>query len=245
MKQSRTIWLCSGIFATTLLIGSLLLTVPNAYPEAYIGAQIGTSVTGNSLTDVELTDFSPNGTMSDRELSRSILVGGKIGYYFPQARWFGLETEVFYTTPNIKQQNTQITVQPGAILEGFGPVGGGTVEGVLSGDHFRVITWVPVNVMFRYHKMRLQPYAGVGMGLFFARVHTTVAGFEGTQSSTRIGLNAKAGLEYHVTRYLSAFGEWKYNRASFSFDSNSSSGAFGFDADYNVHFVAMGLNLHF
>jgi opacity protein-like surface antigen len=244
MKQSRTTWLCSGIFATTLVIGSLLLPVPNAYSEAYIGAQIGTSVTGNSLTDIELTDFSPNGTMSDRELSRSILVGGKIGYYFPQASWFGLETEVFYTTPNIKQQNTRITVQPGAILEGFGPVSGGTVEGVLSGDHFRVITWVPVNVMLRYQKMRLQPYIGVGMGVFFARVHTTVVGFEGSQSSTRIGLNAKAGLEYHITRYLSAFGEWKYNRTSFSFDPNST-GSFGFDADYHVHFVTMGLNLHF
>lgn len=247
MKQSHTTWAYFRICATILSLVTVFLffSGTKSYSEMYVGGQIGTSITGNSLTDIKLTDFSPSGTMSDRELSRSIILGGKIGYYFPQVQWFGLETEVFYTTPNIKQQSTQITVQPGAILEGFGPVSGGTVEGVLSGDHFRVITWVPVNVMFRYHKMRLQPYAGVGMGLFFARVHTTVAGFEGTQSSTRIGLNAKVGLEYYITKHLSAFGEWKYNRASFSFDSNSSSGAFGFDADYHVHFVAMGLNLHF
>jgi len=244
MKQHYAVRAFFGICATTLLLSSLLVGVPTAYSEMYIGGQIGTSVIGNSLTDVELNDFSPPGTMSDRELSRSILLGGKVGYYFSGIRWFGLETEVFYTTPHIKQQNTQITVQPGSILQGFGPVNGVMVEGVLSGDHFRVITWAPVNLMFRYHKTRLQPYVGIGLGLFFARVHTSLAGFEGSQSDITVGLNAKAGLEYYITKNISAFGEWKYNRASFSFDSNSS-GAFGFDADYNVHFVAMGLNFHF
>jgi opacity protein-like surface antigen len=243
MEQHSAVRAFLVICATTLLLSSLLVA-PTAYSEMYIGGQVGTSVIGHSLTDVELNDFSPSGSMSDRELSRSILLGGKVGYYFTGVRWFGLETEVFYTTPHIEQQNTRITVQPGSILQGFGPVSGGTAEGVLSGDHFRVINWVPVNVMFRYHKMRLQPYVGVGMGVFFARVHTTAAGFEGSQGDITVGLNAKAGLEYHITKHLSAFGEWKYNRASFSFDSNSS-GAFGFDADYHVHFVAMGLNFHF
>lgn len=251
MKQSRITWARTRICSTILLLITLPLFVAasDVYSEMYIGGQIGTSVIGNSLTDVELNDFSPTGTMSDRELSRSILLGGKVGYYFPGVRWFGLETEVSYTTPHIKQQNTGVTVPPGAVLQGFGPVCGiivcgVTVEGVLGGDHFRVITWAPVNVMFRYHKMRLQPYVGVGLGVFFARVHTTAAGFEGSQGDITVGLNAKAGLEYYITKHLSAFGEWKYNRASFSFDSNSS-GAFGFDADYHVHFVAMGLNFHF
>ncbi|MGQ0694537.1 MAG: hypothetical protein ACT4OL_03050, partial [Nitrospiraceae bacterium] len=175
-----------GACAAALLI-SIVPAVPNAYPEAYIGGQIGTTIAGNSLSNVELTDFSPTGSMSDRELSRSVLGGAKLGYYFPKARWFGIETEFFYTTPHIKQQNTRITIQPGAVLSGFGPVPGGTTEGILSGDYFRVMTWVPVNLMFRYHKTRLQPYIGVGPGIFFARVHTTVTGFEGIQNSTRIG----------------------------------------------------------
>ncbi len=244
MKQQHSTWAISGICAIALTICSLILAVPNAYPEAYIGAQIGTSVAGNSLKNVELTDFSPAGSMTDRQLSRSILLGGKVGYYFPQARWFGIETEFFYTTPNIKQQNTRVTVPPGAILRDFGPVVGGTTEGVLTGDNFRVMTWVPVNLMFRYHKTRLQPYIGAGPGVFFARVKTTTTGFEGTQNSTRIGLNVKAGLEYFITRNLSAFGEWRYNRTSFSFDPNSN-GGFGFDASYRVHFISTGLNFHF
>ena len=62
------------------------MATPYAYPEAYIGGQIGTTLAGNTLTGVELTDFSPPGTMSDRELAQSALFGVKVGYYFPRAR---------------------------------------------------------------------------------------------------------------------------------------------------------------
>lgn len=246
MKPRHATGACSGIGLKAVLLATFFwsLSVSITYSEVYLGGQAGTSVMGNSLTDAKLTDFSPSGTMSDRELSRSILVGAKVGYYFSQLRWLGVETEVSYTTPNIKQQNTRVAVPPGAVLQGFGPVTGGTAEGVLPGDHFRVITWAPVNLMFRYPVMRLQPYVGVGLGLFFARVHTTQVGVEGSQSDFSIGLNAKAGLEFYITRNLSVFGEWKYNRANFGFDSNAN-GAFGLGVDYHVHFAAGGISYHF
>ena len=223
---------------------SFLIATPYAYPEAYIGGQIGTTLAGNTLKGVEMTDFSPPGTMSDRELASSALLGVKVGYYFPRARWFGIETEFYQTSPHIKQQFTRIFIPSNATLKDFGPVLGGPAEGVLSGDYFRVRTWVPVNFMFRYHKTRLQPYIGFGPGIFMARVKTTATGFEGTQDRTSIGFNVKAGLEYFITRHLSAFGEWKHNRTSFSFDGNDN-GGFGFRADYNPHFIAFGLNYHF
>jgi opacity protein-like surface antigen len=222
----------------------MLLAVPNAYSETYIGGQIGTGVSGNKLKNVELTDFSPTGSMSDRSLATSALFGLKLGYYFPRARWFGLETEFYQTTPHIKQQSTTVTIQPGAVLRDFGPVAGGTSTGVLSGDQFRVRTWVPVNFMFRYYKTRLQPYFGFGPGLYMAHIKTTVTGFEGTQSSTRLGLNAKLGGEYFFTRNVTAFAELKYNYASFNFDPNNN-GGFGFKTTYNPIFFAFGVSYHF
>ena len=249
MMQRDRVRITVGVIVAALFLSSMVLGVPKAYSEAYIGGQIGTTlpgwslIPGNRLTSVELTEFSPAGTMSDRDLSRSILGGIRLGYYFPRARWLGVETEAFYTTPHIKQQNTRVTIPPGAIFQGA-PVVGGSAENILTGDHLRVITWAPVNVMLRYHKTRLQPYAGVGLGVFFARINTTVAGFEGTQSSTSIGLNAKAGLEFYFTRNISVFAEWKYNKASFTFDPNNS-GATGLQTDYQVHFAAGGLNYHF
>jgi opacity protein-like surface antigen len=223
---------------------SFLIATPYAYPEAYIGGQIGSTVAGKKLSGVELTEFSPVGSMSDRALADSAMLGIKAGYYFPRARWFGLETELYQTTPHIKQQSTTISIASGSVLRDFGPVAGGTTTGTLSGDHFLVRTWVPVNAMFRYHKTRLQPYIGFGPALFMARVKTTAAGFEGTQSSARIGLNAKLGAEYFITRHLSASLEGRYNKANFIFDPTST-GGFGFKANYEMIFVSIGLNYHF
>src|SRR6266545_3652274 len=151
-----------ALFGTSVaaLLMTIIFAAGNAYPEAYIGGQIGTTLAGNTLKSVELTDFTPAGSMSDRSLASSALFGLKAGYYFPKARWFGIETEFYQTNPHIKQQNTRITIQPGSSLRDVGPVTGGTSEGVLSGDHLRVLTWVPINFMFRYYKTRLQPYFG-------------------------------------------------------------------------------------
>ena len=96
------------------------------------------------LTSGEFTDFSPPGTVSDRDLKSSIVVGAKAGYYFSSARWFGLETEIFHLTPHIKQQATSVTLQPGTVINGFTIPGSGTTTATLSGDHFRVITGLPL-----------------------------------------------------------------------------------------------------
>lgn len=238
--RARYSW--RGAILTGLL--SFLIATSSAYPEAYIGGQLGSTVAGKSLSGVELTEFSPPGSMSDRALANSAMFGVKIGYYFPRARWFGLETELYQANPHIKQQSTTITITPGAVLRDFGPVTGGTSTGILSGDQFRVRTWVPVNAMFRYHKTRLQPYFGFGPGLFMARVKTTATGFEGTQSSARLGINVKAGVEYFMTRNFSASLEGRYNRVNFIFDPTSA-GGFGFKANYEMVFAAFGLNYHF
>lgn len=232
-----------GIFATAFLI-SVTVHVSQAYPEAYIGGQFGTTIAGNKLTNVDLTDFSPSGTMSDRSLSSSLLIGFKVGYYFPRARWFGLEAEAYHMTPHIKQQATTISIPNGAVLRDFGPVAGGTSTGTLTGDHFRVITLVPINFMFRYHKTRLQPYFGFGPGIFMGRVTTTIPEFAGSQSSTRMGLNAKAGAEYFFTRHVTAFAEVKYNYARFDFSGNTN-GGFSYRATYNPIILAVGLSYHF
>ena len=243
MKQTRSVQVLFGASAAALFL-SMVLTVPNVYPEAYIGGQIGTTIGGNKLSSVALTDFSPNASMSDRSLATSPLIGFKLGYYFPQARWFGLETEAYYMTPHIKQQSTTVTIPPpGQVIGGttFPP---GTTTATLSSDHFRVLTWVPVNFMFRYYKMRLQPYVGFGPGIFMGRDTTTIPQFAGSQNSTRIGLNAKAGAEYFFTRHLTGFAEIKYNYTRFDFPGNIND-RFSYKATYSPIILAVGLSYHF
>jgi len=223
------------------LLTPVVLFVPHAYAETYVAGQFGVALPsiGEGLTGVDLTGVFPAGsTMSDRALKTSFLYGAKLGYFFPQAQWFGIEAEVFNTTPHIKEQSTTISIPPSPTVTG------GTVTGTLSGDHFRVLTLAPLNLVFRYPtNSRLQPYVAVGPGIFFAKVESIATGFEGSQSSTKIGLNTQVGLRYFMTRHVTVFGEWKYNHARFTFEENDTQ--FGFNGTYNMHQVAFGVGYHF
>jgi opacity protein-like surface antigen len=153
------------------------------------------------------------------------MYGAKLGYYFDSLKWLGLETEVFNATPHIKQQNWTIN---------------GLNLGTLPGINNRVLTWAPVNIVIRYQAGAFEPYAGVGLGIFFS--HMSAAGF--SSSSTDVGLNTQLGLRYRVTQGLSLFGEWKFNHASISHNNLAGTGL-NASADYNAHNLAFGVGYHF
>jgi len=247
MKQCYAARASSGICATTLLFSSLLLPAPTAYGETYIAGQFGFAEPGlgGGLSDVDTTTFFlPGTTHSDLKVSTSFMYGGKIGHYFDfarWARWVGLEAEVFHTTPHIDQQvhTFQNPSVPGV-----------SASAIFQGAHFRVLTLAPFNLMLRYPMTRLQPYVGVGPGIFFARIKGEGLAPDSPESisdNARLGLNAKVGLEYHVTRHLTAFAEWKFNYARFNFNENQSLWPFpyGLDATYTMHLVSFGVGYHF
>jgi opacity protein-like surface antigen len=61
-----------------------------------------------------------------------------------------------------------------------------------------------------------------------------------------VGLNTQVGLRYLVTKSVSLFGEWKYNRASFNFaESSPTQATGGFNGDYAAHLLAFGVGYHF
>ncbi len=98
--------------------------------------------------------------------------------------------------------------------------------------------------MVRYQMGQFEPYAGVGMGVFFARLKD--GGTGESSSSTTVGLNTQVGLRYLVTQHVSLFGEWKYNRASFDFARSSPTQATGgVKGDYSAHHLVFGVGYHF
>ena len=245
MKQTRSAQALFGASAAALFL-SMVLTVPNAYPETYIGGQIGTALPaiGGGLKNIDITSRTSilGPTHSDLALDSSITFGAKIGHYFNSARWFGLEAEFFSTTPDIKQQ---VHTFPNPSAPCAVPC-----SSTLQGAHFRVMTFAPLNLMFRYNKTRLQPYVGIGPGIFFARIKgegPTPGSSTSTSDNGQLGLNAKVGFEYFITRHLTAFGEWKYNYARFKFGENTDLFPFpyGFNATYSMHLVSFGIGYHF
>ena len=248
------------------LMVPIVLFTPKAYAESYVAGQIGLSVPsiGKGLSKGELNSTnststtSPSGTLtfpsgtelSDQSLKSSLLLGVKFGHFFSKARWLGIETELFRTTPHIKQQNLTFTSGSGGPIT-FTPTAPGPSSNISEltsvgapGLNFRVITWAPMNVVFRYPGQRLQPYIAIGPGIFFARLRdSSITSGPDSQSSTKIGLNTQLGLRYYMTRNVSMFGEWKYNYTRFNFQENDN--FIGFRATYSMHHFAFGIGYHF
>ncbi len=223
MGRLRKAVLCC---ASTLI---LLAANVSAYAEMYVAGQVGYTVP-NKLTNVEGTGDLTGVSFSDIGLQNSFMYGAKLGYYFESMKWLGLETEVFNTNPNVKQQ--QVT----------GIFGGASATETIAGENVRVLNWAPINVIVRYQAGPLEPYAGVGMGVFFARLQQ---GGEST-SDTNVGLNTQVGLRYKVTKNLAVFGEWKYNRVHLNFDqSTPNQNVGGIKGDYSANLFAFGVGYHF
>lgn len=225
-RFTYTLGVCS------IVMGLFCLTLP-VQAELYVAGQAGVNI-GQSASNVELSGGGATLGIDNFSLQSSLMYGAKAGYYFDSLKFqnfnFGVETEVFNSTPHVKQQVATLTT--GGI-----PVGTGTLPGLTN----RVLTWAPLVVVVRYQAGVFEPYAGVGLGVFFSRIS------DGTDSSssTDVGLNTQLGIRCRVTNNLALFGEWKFNHANISHSNFLGANGVDFSANYNAHILAFGVGYHF
>ena len=164
----------------------------SAAAETYLAGQIGVTFP-QSLSNVNFV--SPLSPGPEFDLKTSLVYGGKLGHYFDELQWLGVEAEIFRTNPVISQRGAE----PGAALS---------------------VTTLAMTLVARYQGRRWEPYVGVGPGIFFSRVKSAspVSRFDEAQS-TSIGLNTQVGVRFFVTGRMALFTEWKYNHSRISFDS--------------------------
>ena len=219
-----------------LLFTPAILLPSTAQAESYFAAQFGYAFP-QSLSNGKVTQDGFGGLeVSDQPLKSSPMVGAKLGHYFSRARWLGVETEVTYSNPHVKQGSLTFT----------GPGGPPVTSPTLAGLTQRMIMWAPVTLLVRYPGYRLQPYVGIGPAVFFASLKGP--GAPPGQSGTAIGLNAEGGVRYFITRHWSLSSEGKYNLARIGYtsnDSNPQADPFGFRATYSVFTVSLAIGYHF
>ena len=217
-------------------VGILCLTLSGrpAYAEMYSAGQMGVSIP-NRFSNIEGMGGNTGTTISNLSLVNSFMYGLKFGYYFDSMKWLGVETEIFNSTPHIKQQTATASDATGS------------VTGTVPGASLRVLNWAPVNVVVRYQMGKLEPYAGVGLGIFIANLKDGATGLY--SSSANVGLNTQLGLRYLIAENVALFGEWKYNRASLNFPGFSAipaqSTGGGYRGDYSANILAFGVGYHF
>lgn len=172
-------------------------------PDPYIGLYGGLTIP-ERLQDVRGTGVFSALKFTDLKLARSAILGAKLGFFRSPKSWLGVETEFFYTNPHVKQQNITLS---GAVP---------TTTTNFAGAHIRMATWA-LNLIARYPGERFQPYAGVGFGIFWARISGQAFA---TSADGSPGLNALGGMRFALTERLALFGEYKYNQAAFDFGKN-------------------------
>ena len=208
------------VFFLSGLMILALLAPESARTEWYVGPQAGVTF-ADRLVDVNGTGSFFGLTAPDFDLKNSIAYGAKLGY-FPGSSWFGIELDVYNTTPHIKSLDD------------------------IPGIHMRVTT-AAVNIIARYPGLTFQPYVGVGLGLMFAHIGdspTTRA-----DSDVGAGLNALVGMRFFVTPYTALFTEYKYSEADLAFDNAFSPAqgfaSGGFSGTYRAQHIVVGILYHF
>lgn len=206
---------------------ALLLFSRPVQAELYVAGQVGVHVP-HDASNVTWSGSGSQFSGSELSMQYSLMYGAKLGYYFDQLKSgklnLGVETEVFNATPHFQQQGATI----------------GGLSGILVGLSHRVLTWAPVVAVVRYQAGAFEPYAGVGLGVFFSNLAARGV----SDSDINVGLNTQVGIRYRVHQHLSLFTEWKYNYANIEHD-NIAGSALSLSYDYNAHIVAGGIGYHF
>ena len=190
--------------------------------------------------DAEGTGIFNGMSFGNGSLANSAVVGAKAGGFFPESlNWFGVEAELFNTTPHIEQQ------------------------GAAAGSHMRVTTLAinaiaraqfacekkhleteQVTERFAFHYVtefcRLQPYAGVGLGIYWVDISNSAFS---AHANFVPGFNALAGVRYYFTDRIALFTEYKYNRATFNFAGVQ--GLAGFEGVYSINHIVGGISYHY
>lgn len=246
------------------IAASLLLAVPGiASAEPYLAGFVGAAFTQEKGLDTKL-DLNGlsliDGTLRDVDFDTSVVFGGKVGYYFDYPVLggnFGLELEAYHFEPDVGSQ----TVTFSGMALGFPPEFKTTIQ---KADI--EVTSVALNLLYRlelgqsdvFPHGRVQPYVGVGLGLFIATLSTTTTPFVANKNindtDVQPGGQVLAGARFFLTPHIALFAEYKFvQTAEFTFDFKASgtSALFGpatetarDQADLTQHQLLGGISFH-
>lgn len=224
--------LTNRVGLVSLIALAILIPVAATSPasaELYVGGQLGFTIP-EDLGGVR--EVGGGIRLTDLDLNNSFTYGAKVGYFLERAKWLGFETDLYTTTPHLEGQDATRTNAAGVSSNS-------RVVGALT-----KVTTLAFSLVGRYPGERFQPYAGLGMGIYFAKA--TQAFARDTDSAP--GFHLLGGARLFVSREVALFGEYKYDRATFRFrdlDTNGPGSGNGLIGDYQAHTLVIGISYHF
>jgi opacity protein-like surface antigen len=92
---------------------------------------------------------------------------------------------------------------------------------------------------------RLQPYAGLGPGLFFSNANGTIGFHDVNDTSKNVGLDFRLGLLFRFDSNWGAFAEYRFTHVSPSWSVDVFGGKTDADTTFNTHHGVLGVSYRF
>ncbi|HJT19843.1 MAG TPA: hypothetical protein VJ746_05210 [Nitrospira sp.] len=179
-------------------------------------------------------------TFGNRNLADSAVVGAKAGGFFPeQLSWLGVEAEVFRTTPHVEQEGSAPGSHVSVTTLAINAIARAQLACERKLERAEQVT-ERFTIQYEREFCRLQPYAGVGVGIFW--LDASNSNFS-AHANFVPGLNVLGGVRYYMTGRVSMFTEYKYNRATFNFVGPA--GLAGFGGVYSINHLVGGFSYHY
>jgi Outer membrane protein beta-barrel domain len=232
-------WRATAAFAVMAL---LLALAGSASAQGFLDVYGGAAFTSDS--DL-VTRIGGSSLHDDVELDPSAEVGIRGGMWFPDLPWLGIASDFSYFELN-------------------GPAAG--VDHTIGGIPIRTRDNVDVDVfpislllMLRTKvftgplgPLGVQPYVGVGPGLFVSWVHddALTIGIGGSEESVEdtsydLGLDTRAGLRFHFTRSFGLFAEYRFTYYEPEFEDDLFGASIEIESEFATHHVVAGLGFQF
>jgi opacity protein-like surface antigen len=161
-------------------------------------------------------------------------VGGRGGYWFDRGpRWLGVAVDISYFEPE------------------FSPSGG---TGNVAKLDIQTLTVTPL-AMFRWPLLespehpngRLQPYVGIGPGVFHQKGTVQFRSGAGdiSEEGFKVGVDVRAGVAYEFLPNWALFVEYRFTHVSDSVEGHSNGQQTTVDFDVNTNAVLLGVGYRF
>ena len=230
-----------AIFLMVPVFSLLIATSQLAYAETYGGFSLGVSLP-HDVNDIKATLGADSATATDLSPENAFAYGFKVGHYFKNIPWLGVEFNFYQRDPDVAQQ----TATAVGTLGIFSAAATGQLKvDVNSATTFGLLVMMRATEEQTKNLYNFEPFLGIGLGLNLVDLGEAstfnAAGVLQTStnlgSDTSVGILISAGLNYKLTDKIKAYGEYKYTDSSYElngsdgvtyeFDSGDSSLMFG------------------
>ena len=201
------------------ILAGLVTASPPASAEWVTDVYLGAAITQKEDVAIQIEGLRASEKV---DFDTSFTLGARVAYWFESTPWLGLALDASFYNPD-----ADLTVFPVSALLMF--------------------RW-PLLTSVEFPKGRLQPYAGIGPGVF---VSTTKVDLrpelpaEFSDTSIDLGLDARAGLAWLFAKNTAVFVEYRFTHVSPHFEDRPADLKTTVDVDLNTHHMLVGISFRF